>query len=453
MSEEKLIRGISRWDLTAIAINTIIGAGIFGLPAKVTALIGSWSLLAFVFCALIIGLIVLCFAEVSSRFQTTGGMYIYAKESFGSVVGFEVGWLYWVVRVATFAANCNLLLAYLSFFFPTAKEGSTRIMLICFVVIGFAIVNFIGVKQSTFLTNVFTVGKIVPLVIFATIGLFYISPANFDFSITPDLASFSGATLLLLYAFVGFEASVIPAGESKNPKKDMPFALLLALGFVAILFILIQVVAIGTLPELAKSEKPLADSALVFLGAFGAILIAVGAVISILGNLNGGFLATTRLPFAMAEQKDLPDFFGKSHEKFKTPYISILVTSIAILFLTIQSDFVTALTIATITRLIVYATTCLALPILRKREDVPKAEFIAPFGIILAVLSLILIGWLLMFGLFGNDWFKHFLAGDLSKITFKNDGLQILIAIAIGLLLVFFNKIYRKKSNDHRSEN
>lgn len=444
MSEEKLIRGISRWDLTAIAINTIIGAGIFALPANVSALIGSWSLLAFVFCALIIGLIVICFAEVSSRFQSTGGMYLYAKESFGTVVGFEVGWLYWVVRVATFAANCNLLLAYLSFFFPAANEGATRIVLICLIVTGFAVINFLGVKQSTFFTNLFTVGKILPLIIFVAVGLFFVSPANFNFSISPDYAAFSGASLLLLYAFVGFEAAVIPAGESKNPKKDMPFALLLALGISTVLFILIQIVAIGTLPELAQSKKPLADSAGVFLGAFGATLIAAGAVVSILGNLNGGFLATTRIPFAMAEQKDLPDFFSKSHEKFKTPYISILITSIAILVLTIQSDFVKALTIATITRLIVYATTCLALPVLRNREDVPKAEFVAPFGVVAAILSLFLIAWLLMFGLFGNDWFQHISSGEFSKLTFKSDGFQILIAIFIGLVIGLLNKLYRK---------
>ena len=346
--------------------------------------------------------------------------------------------------MATFAANCNLLLAYLSFFFPAAKEGTARIIIICVVVIGFAIVNFIGVKQSTFLTNLFTVGKILPLIILASVGLFFISPANFDFSVTPDYAAFSSATLLLLYAFVGFEAAVIPAGESKNPKKDMPFALLLALGLVAVLFIVIQIVAIGTLPELAKSEKPLADSAAMFLGSFGATLIAVGAVVSILGNLNGGFLATTRIPFAMAEQNDLPDFLGKSHRKFKTPYVAILITSAAILFLTIKSDFVTALTISTITRLIVYATTCLALPMLRKRQDLPPAEFIAPFGVLAAILSLLLIVWLLMFGLFGNDWFQHISNGDFGKLTFKSDGMQILIAITVGLFVGFLNQLYRK---------
>lgn len=431
MSEEKLVRGISRWDLTAIAINTIIGAGIFGLPAKVTALIGSWSLVAFVVCAVIIGLVVLCFAEVFSRFQATGGMYLYAKEGFGSIVGFEVGWLYWIVRVTTFAANCNLLLAYISFFYPIPKEGALRIIVITLIVFSLTLVNLIGVKQSTLLTNVFTVGKIVPLVILATVGLFFISPANFNFSITPDYTAFSSATLLLIYAFVGFEATVIPAGESKNPKKDMPFALLLALAIVAILFILIQIVAIGTLPELAKSEKPLADSAQVFLGAFGATLISIGAIVSIFGNLNGGFLATTRIPFAMSEQKELPEFIGKTHEKFKTPYISIIITSIVILIWTLLTSFLAAVAIATITRLIVYATTCAALPVFRNREDAPKAEFTAPLGIGVAVLSLILIVWL------------------LTQVDYFKEGLPILIAIGIGLILYFVNSFFQPKAENN----
>jgi amino acid transporter len=451
MSEEKLVRGISRWDLTAIAINTIIGAGIFGLPAKATALIGSWSLLAFVVCALIIGLVVLCFAEVSSRFQSTGGMYLYAKEGFGSVVGFEVGWLYWIVRVTTFAANCNLLLASISFFYQIPKEGYLRMALITLIVVFLTAINFIGVKQSTRLTNIFTVGKIVPLVIFAMVGLFFISPANLNFSVTPDYTAFSSATLLLIYAFVGFEAAVIPAGESKNPKKDMPIALLTALGVAAVLFILIQIVAIGTLPELAKSETPLADSASVFMGAFGATFITVGAVISILGNLNGGFLATTRIPFAMAEQKELPEFIGKTHQTFKTPYVSILLTAMVVLIWTIQSSFFSAVAIATITRLIVYAATCASLPVFRQREDVPKAEFTAPLAMLVVILSLILIVWLLMFGVFSDDWLQKVLNGQFSEITFKSDGFQILVAAEIGLFLGLINALYRKYLKKSRS--
>jgi amino acid transporter len=427
MENEKLVRGISRFDLTAIAINTIIGAGIFGLPAKVFEKIGDWSILAFVVCALIIGLIVVCFAEVSSRFQTTGGMYLYAKEAFGSVVGFEVGWLYWIVRIATFTANCNLMLAYLSVFFPNAKEGNTRTILITSIVIFLTIINLLGVKQSTILTNIFTVGKLLPLILFASIGLFFISPANFNFAVTFDYTTFSSAILLLIYAFVGFEAAVIPAGETQNPQKNVPFALLIALAICAVLFILIQIVAIGTLPELAKSEKPLADSAGVFLGTFGAILISVGAIISIFGNLNGGFLTATRMPFAMSEQRELPEFFGAIHKKFKTPYVSIILTSIVVLIWTLASNFFSAVAIATITRLIVYATTCAALPVFRSRKNSPKAEFIAPLGILLAVLSLILIVWL------------------LTQVDFAKEGFTILCAIEIGLFFGLINEFFCKK--------
>lgn len=426
MSEEKLIRGISRWDLTAIAINTIIGAGIFGLPSQVTALIGGYSLMAFIVCAVIIGFIVICFAEVSSRFQATGGMYLYAKEAFGSVVGFEVGWLYWIVRVTTFAANCNLLLNYLEFFFPGANQGATRIVLVSVIVVFLTIVNFVGVKQSTILTNVFTVGKILPLLIFVAVGIFYIQPANFNFSVVPEYKPFSEAILILIYAYVGFEAAVIPAGETRDPKKNVPFALLAALCFCAVLFILIQIVSIGTLPELAQSKRPLADAANNFLGSLAASFITIGALVSIFGNLNGGFLTASRMPYAMAEQQELPQILAKTHEKFKTPYVSLLITAIAIIILTIQSSFISALTISTITRLIVYATTCAALPIFRYKKDAPKAEFLVPFGIVAAVFSLILTVWL------------------LTAVNFQTDGVRVLILGGIGLILFFAYRALQK---------
>lgn len=432
MTDEKLIRGISRWDLAAIAVNTIIGTGIFLLPAKVTGLIGSYSLIAFIACAVIIAFIVLCFAEVSSRFQTTGGMYLYAKEAFGPAIGFEVGWLYWIVRVTTFAANCNAFLIYLELFVPSANQGYLRILLISLIVLAITVVNFIGVRESTIMTNVFTIGKIVPLLIFAAVGMFFISPANFSFAETPGYGKFSEAILLLIYAYVGFEAAVIPAGETKDPKKNVPFALLLALGFCAVLFLVIQTVSIGTLPDLAQSQRPLADAAGKFMGSFGAIFIGIGALVSILGNLNGGFLAASRIPFAMAEQRELPQFLAKTHANFKTPFVSIILTGIVILILTVQSTFFTAVTIATITRLLVYATTCAALPVFRIKTGAPKAEFVAPFGIVASILSLILIIWL------------------LTNVDFKKEGLAILIATAVGLVL-YFAYFFFSKTNDGKS--
>jgi len=419
MTDEKLVRSIGRWDLLAITINLIVGAGIFGLPSKVTALIGNYSLAAFVVCAVIVAFIVLCFAEVSSRFTATGGMYLYAREAFGAAVGFEVGWLYWIVRVTTFAANCNLLLAYFGFFLPEANEGTTRVLLISLVVLILTVVNFLGVRQSAILTNVFTVGKIVPLIIFAVVGLFYIQPENFSFNPVPETGAFSSALLILIYAYVGFEAAAIPAGETRDPQRSVPFALLTALSIVAVLYILIQIVCIGTLPELAASERPLADAAGKFLGTFGAAFITVGALVSIFGNLNGGFLTASRMPFAMAEQGELPQVLAKTHQTFKTPFVSLFLTAFAMFFLTVQSSFLSALTISTITRLIVYATTCAALPVLRRRQNAPKAELIVPFGIAASVLSLILTVWL------------------LTNVDFRKEGLAILILSLIGLILYF----------------
>ncbi len=433
MTEEKLVRGISRWDLLAITINLIIGAGIFGLPGAVTKAIGGYSLIAFAVCALIVALIVLCFAEVSSRFTATGGMYLYAREAFGAAVGFQVGWLYWIVRVTTFAANCNLLLNYLGFFVPSANEGWLRMLLIGLVVLILTAVNFLGVRQSAILTNIFTVGKIVPLIVFVAVGLFFIQPENFSFSPTPETGSFSSAVLLLIYAYVGFEAAAIPAGETRDPQRSIPFALLTALAIVAVLYILIQIVCIGTLPELADSQRPLADAAGKFMGGFGAAFITVGALVSIFGNLNGGFLTASRMPFAMAEQGELPAVLGRTHEKYKTPFVSLFLTALVMLVLTVQSSFLTALTISTITRLIVYATTCAALPVFRWRTAAPKAEFLAPLGIAASVLSLILTVWL------------------LTNVDFRKEGLAILVVGTIGLVLYFVQRVFNK-SNEKSSE-
>lgn len=433
MSDEKLIRGLGRWDFTAVVINTIIGAGIFGLPARVYAQIGSFSLLAFVACALIIGLIVLCYAEVASRFSSTGGPYLYARETFGTAVGFEVGWLYWIVRVATFAANCNLFVTYLAFFVPGASDRALRIVLVSAVVLVITAVNIAGIRESAVMTNIFTVGKLVPLLVFAVVGMFFIQPGNFNFEAVPEYSSFSSAVLLLIYAFVGFEASVVLSGETREPSRTIPFGLIVGLVVVAIFYILIQIVSIGTLPGLATSERPLADAAASFLGPLGAGFITIGALISIFGNLNVGVLASTRMLFAMSEQRDLPPVFERTHKKFKTPYAAIIATSIVILILTIQSSFLTAVAIATITRLLVYATTCLALPILKRSERGP-APFSVPLGIVAAVLSIVLIIWL------------------LTRVDFAKEGLAVIIAAAVGIVLFAGSRLAARSTNGPETE-
>jgi len=393
-SPKGLVRGIRRWDLVALTINGIIGAGIFGLPAKVFSLIGSYSLFAFVACAAVVTLIILCFAEVSSRFDQTGGPYVYARAAFGPTVAFEVGWLIWLARLTAFAANCNLLVNYLAYFWSGATSGFWRPTIIIAVVISLAAINIVGVRQAAIVSNLFTVGKLIPMIIFIAAGLFFLNPHAFALGPAPSTGAFSQSVLLLIYAFTGFEMAVIPAGEIRNPQKDLPHALLIAIGVVAVLYIFIQVVCVGTLPELAQSQKPLADAGTHFLGTAGGAIISAGAIISITGNLNVLVLSGSRVPFAMAEQQQLPSLIGRVHRRFFTPHVAIICSAAIMLLLTLKQSFVQALTISAIARLLTYAATCLALPVLR-RNGAPAPLFRLRGGVIISILALLLAGWLL----------------------------------------------------------
>ncbi len=421
-----LVRGIRRWDLVAIAINGIIGAGIFGLPSKVYALIGTYSLIAFVACAVVVAMIILCFAEVSSRFDETGGPYLYAREAFAPAVAFEVGWLIWLARVTAFAANCNLMINYLSYFWLPASTPLWRASIIVLVVAVLAVINLLGIRQAAIVSNAFTIGKLVPIILFIAAGLFFLNPQAYEFGPSPTAGAFSQSVLLLVYAFTGFEMATIPAGEVRDPKKSLPRALLIALVVVATLYIMIQIVCVGTLPGLAESQKPLADAGSRFMGTAGGAIISAGAIISITGNLNILLLSGSRLPFAMAEQKQLPEFIGNIHRKFFTPWVSILLTAGLMLFLTLKSSFVAALTISTLARLVTYAATCIALPVFRARPEVPAAAFRLPGGTIIAVLSLVLIVWLLM-----NSTPAE------RKVT--------ALAAGAGLLIYFAYRLYSKR--------
>jgi len=420
-----LVRGIRRWDLVAICINGIIGAGIFGLPAKVYSLIGTYSLIAFVVCALVVALIILCFAEVSSRFDETGGPYLYAREAFQPAVAFEIGWLIWLARATAFAANCNLLINYLSYFWLPATNPLWRASIIVLVVIVLAMINVLGIRQAAIVSNAFTIGKLVPIIIFIAAGLFFLNPQAYEFGPSPTTGAFSQSVLLLVYAFTGFEMATIPAGEVRDPQRSLPPALLIAILVVAVLYIMIQVVCVGTLPGLAQSQRPLADAGLRFLGTAGGAIISAGAIISITGNLNILLLSGSRLPYAMAEQKQLPAFIGSIHRRFFTPYVAILITAGLMLFLTLKSSFVAALTISTIARLVTYGATCIALPVFRARREVPAPAFRLPGGTVIAILSLLLIVWLLL-----NSTLQEAKAAAL--------------AAAVGLLIYLAYRLYSK---------
>ncbi len=430
---EGLSREIRKWDLVALLVNVTVGAGILKLPADVQKTVGNYSLGAFVVCALIIGMIALCFAEVGSRFSGTGGPYLYARKTFGSTLAFLVGWLMWMTRLAGFATLAHVFVAYLSYFWAPAGSGLPRIAIITVLVITLTVINLIGVKESARASDIFTVSKLLPLMLFVAVGLFFVSPAMFTFGDRPGVASFSAAVFMLVYLFSGFEAVLVNSGEIREPQRVIPFALIVALSAAVVLFLLIQIVCIGTLPNLANSSRPLADASQIFLGRAGPTIISAGALVGIFGTLNVIMLACTRLPFAMAAQGQLPAPLARVHRRFRTPHVSIVVSAAFALLLALPGTFIYALNLTVITRVIVYASTCAALPVLRWRakknssEAAEAAAFEAPLGNLISIVCVILCFWLLA----NSGW---------------REARDVAIAIAIGLALFAVTRISRRRA-------
>lgn len=390
-----LVRDVRRWDMVALTINSIVGAGIFGLPSRAYALTGTYSLLAFLACALVVANLGLCYAEVSSRFTGTGGPYLYARAAFGPSLGFAVGWLAWLARLSSLAFICNVLVSYLAYFWAPAASGPWRAFVMVVVVGALAAVNVRGVGRGALASDVFAVGKLVPLVLFIAIGLMFVDGDRYAVAPRPTAGTFSLAVSQLFVSFTGFELAVIAGGEVKDPQRTMPFAILTALAVVVVLYFLIQVVCIGTLPDLASSDKPLTDAAHLFLGPAGASIITLGALISCTGTISAILLSGSRLPFAMAEQGGLPRILAATHPRFHTPHAAILATGAIGLALAVSGTFIYALAIASISKLVTAVAACAALPVLRRRGGELPARFVARWGLVAAGVALLACGWLL----------------------------------------------------------
>jgi APA family basic amino acid/polyamine antiporter len=397
-------------------LNSVVGAGIFGLPSRVFALAGVYSLLAYLLCAVLTFLIILCFAEVSSRFKDTGGPYLYARETFGPVVGFEIGWLSWLARITSFAALCNLFVDYLSYFLPEVASAPSRAIVITLIVLFLTAANLVGVRLASLVGDLFTIGKLAPLIVLVLTGLFFVNPQSYSFAVAPGYRAFSASVLLLVFAFTGFELAVIPAGEALDPRRDLPFALLTGTVIATLLYVGIQAVCIGTLPDLADSQRPLADAGARVFGRPGAAIVAIGALISVMGTMNAIVLAAPRLLFAMAEQGQLPAMISRVHRSFHTPHVALFISAAGMLVLTLPGTFASAAILSTIIRLITYAVTCAALPVLRRQSGHQRAAFTAPAGPGVVLAALLLIAWLFS----SSSW---------------PEARQALVAAGIGLLL------------------
>lgn len=386
---------MGRWDLLALVINGIVGAGIFGLPGKVQSLLGVYGLWAIVACAAVIGLVILCFAEVASRFLETGGPFVYAGTAFGPFAGFLTGWLLCVARVTGCCAIANLLLEYSAFFDLNWNQGRGRVVGAAVILGTLSVIHYVGIKRAALFGNIATVGKLAALLIFIAFGLWHMDAARFAHGRLPLNTHFAQAVLLLGFAFMGWESAVVTAGETRNPQRDLPFALIAGLSAVAVLYLLIQVVCVGTLPRLAESQRPIVEAAGTFLGPRGASLITLGALISMVGTLNVTLLTASRLPYAMAAAGQLPRPLAAVHPRYRTPHVSVVLCGVLVLALTLSGSFVYLLTVSTISRLLVFSVTCASLPKLRRMAGVPAARFVLPGGAIIPCAALALIAWLL----------------------------------------------------------
>lgn len=399
-SRPHLVRAIGRWSLVALTVNCVIGSGVFGLPSEVARLIGLASIPAVVFAGAIVAIVMACFAEVASQFTETGGPYLYVREAFGRLMGIEVGWLTWVVRIASCAANANLFIIYLAEFWPRASEPISKLLVLTLLVGVLAAVNYRGVRTGAEVSNAFTVAKLVPLALVCAVGVFYLL-ANQHAAPTANISAsannWSRAIVLLIFAYGGFEAALISGGETKDPHRDMAFGLFSTVVICAVIYSLIQWVVVAVLPDAAHSARPLADVARIILGPGGAVLVTVGALVSVYGYLSANILATPRITFALAERGDLPSWFAAVHPAFRTPYLSIFLFVILVWLFAMFGSFAGNATLSAGARLFSYALVCGSIPVLRQKQPA-AATFRLPAGRLFAALGvLICLG--LLFGI------------------------------------------------------
>jgi amino acid transporter len=363
-----LRRVVSRWQIVALALNGVVGSGVYLLPAAAAAMLGPASLWAVVLAGFAVLLIVLCFAEASSHFDQPGSAYLYAREAFGGFIGFEVGWMMWLARVTTAATLSVGFALALGYLIPAATEGAGRTVAIVLPLAALTAINIVGVRSGVNTMVVLVLAKLLPLAIFVAVGVFAVSRSMIARQAPLPGGGLGQAALLLLFAYAGFENTAAAAGEFKNPRRDVPFGLLVEMGFVTLLYVAVQWVALGTVPNLGSSATPLADGARIFLGRWGGWLLTAGAVVSILGTNNNSVLAGPRYLYALARDGFGPRFLASVHPRFRTPAAAILFQTAVVLPLALSGSFVGLATLSVIARLAAYVATTTAVPILRRRQ-------------------------------------------------------------------------------------
>jgi len=386
------------WTVLLFGINSIIGSGIFLLPNEGMRLFGPASIFVLAFDAVLVLTIGLCFAEDSSLFEETGGAYVYAKAAFGNFVGYEVGFVTWTIRIIAEGTLYVGFATAVAGVFPQLDNPIAKDIIVTIMALSLMFVNLFGIKVASFLNNTVTISKLLPLVIFIAIGIWFIKGSNF----TPMLptsgsghGSFAKAAMTMFFVFTGIESSVVAAGEMKNPKKDLPKVLIIVILAVAAFYILVQTVCIGVLgTSLAKSATPIQDAFGSMVGGFGKYLVAAGTLMSIGGVGFSTSFITPRFGVAMAEHGMMPQFLTHKN-RFGVPHNAIIISALLGLLVAVSGSFNTLVQISAVSRFAQYIPSCLAVLVFRKTMKDRKSGFKIPFGWFVPVLAITVSLWLL----------------------------------------------------------
>ena len=385
-----LVRAVGPWSLAAVAVNGIIGAGIFVLPAAVARQVGPAGPYAYLLAGLAVFLVVLCFAEAAGRFDGTGGPFLYTRAAFGELAGFLAGWMFLLSRVAGVAAVCNGFASYLAFFWPAAPRFWTLAALFALL----AAIGLVGVRQGVWVMNSLTAAKLLPLAVFVAVGFFSIDWGRFAGPAGLDMAGLRGAALMLLFAFCGFEYATVPGGETVDPRRHMPFALIAAISVVSVCYLLVHIVAQGNAANLGVDDTPVATISQALLGSTGAALITLGALVSMAGNASSSMLAASRMLYALAKDGPLPAALAWVHPRFRTPWVATAAFTLLAGAMAVSGTFSYLIVMASIGRLFFFSLTCAAVLRLRRTAPDQGGHFKIPGGPLVPLAAIALCVWL-----------------------------------------------------------
>ena len=399
MSNDKgvrLRRDIGFFGAAFLVLNAMIGAGIFALPGKVAVNAGMLSPWLFLAVGIVFLAVVLTFAELASYFRESGGPVLYATFAFGPVAGFGTGWILFLSRMTAFAANANVMATYLGSLVPWFGAGIGRVAVISMLTLGLTYANILGVKDGVRTMGFFTVLKVLPLLLLVLLGLQHVTAGTLIPSASAVIGDLGGTTLLLVYAYVGFETMAVTAGETTEPRRVLPRALMRTVIGTGILYFLIVLVFISVIPADTYADATLVDVGRSLAGSAGAIAITLAAVFSIGGNLAGTMIAAPRLVFALAENRLLPAWFGNIHPRYATPDHSILVMGGLAMVMALTGSFVELAVASSLSRMLSYILCIGALPVIRNRasEDMKTRAFRVRAGYLVPLVGLAICLWL-----------------------------------------------------------